>query len=1061
MAGPGQHDTRLDEIIADYLEAVESGQAPDRQALLDRYPDLASELLEFFADQDQFDSLIAPLRHGSGSQGSTGSFRAGDAPTVELPPHVPGRTFGGYELLEEIARGGMGVVYKARQKSLNRVVALKMIRAGRFASSAEVQRFRLEAETAAHLDHPHIVPIYEVGEEEGLHYFSMKLIEGGDLGRHVKGLVDRPREAAALLVTVARAVDYAHQRGLLHRDLKPANILLQKIHQKDTKDAKDSRDEERTPPKGRPASGPFGPFGPLCLCGESFLPYITDFGLAKVPGPARGDAVSTQAGALVGTPAYMAPEQAGGQTRGLTTAADVYSLGVILYELLTGRVPFRGPTPLETVLLVLTAEPAAPRTLNRRVPRDLETICLKCLHKDPARRYPTAAALADDLERFRHGEPIVARRSGTAERFLRWCRRRPLVAGLAAALLLSVTAGFALVVWQWQRAEANLLLARQEQERAEGLLAAVAQKQAEAEEHARRADDNFQRAERLLLEANTQRARAEENFQQAHDVVNDFYLRASEELNQAQGPQPLGKELLARALKYYRDFLEQRAGDPTLRAELADACFRAAHITSAIGSKKEALELYQQARAHYAELEKAKPGDARLRRELRRTLTNMAVMQSALGRHDAARESAEAALALVESWATAQPGNAAALHDLAFVAHLLAHLDCDTGDKEKGLAGYRRSRLLWEQLVCVSPKEVRYQGDLALCINNIGVTLGQLSRLAEALQAFAEARDLREKLVADWPRSPEYKIALAASYRDLGLTHGRLGHPEEELRFALQALDLRRQLATANPSVTLYQSDLADSLVDVGNIHRDNRRRGEALDCYNQALVIQQKLTKLDAGVPGYQQALARTHFAVGGLLADNRQYKDALRAYRTARTIQDRLVQADPGKPEYHRDLGQTLTDLGEMLARPDAVAVSEGGADAVTNVRLGLARQREAARLAPQQPRFKRGAQKASATLLRVAGDLAGRRQDDPQGLVRIARELCLAAKEVAAGNEMPGEAERAEQAGYADLAWTTLKQALAAGYRDLEDLSKNPDLMPLRDRPEFKTILNDLRK
>jgi tetratricopeptide (TPR) repeat protein len=439
----------------------------------------------------------------------------------------------------------------------------------------------------------------------------------------------------------------------------------------------------------------------------------------------------------------------------------------------------------------------------------------------------------------------------------------------------------------------------------------------------------------------------------------------------------------------------------------------------------------------------------------------MAMLQSALGRRDAARGSATEALALAEEQAQAQPGNAAALHNLAFVAHLLAHLDNEAGDKEKALERYRQARLWWEQLVCVTPRSARYQGDLALCINNIGVTLGHQSRYGDALQAFAEARAIREKIVSETPRSIEARIALAASYRDLGLTHRRLRHPDEELRFAQLALDLRREVATENPNVTLYQSDLAESLVDLGGIHRDHRRLVEAVDCYNQALVIQRKLTKLDAGVPGYQQALARTHYFIGGALADNRQYNDALRAYRTARTIQDRLVQADPDKSEYHRDLGQTLTGLGEMLARPDRGPAADGGATAVANVRLGLAQQREAVRLAPQQSRFKKGLQSASDTFLRVAREVAGRRQDDPQELVRLVREICLAAKEVAAENEMPGEAERAEQARYADLAITTLKQALAAGYRDVEELSRNPDLMPLRDRPEFKTILDDLRK
>jgi WD40 repeat protein len=402
-------EQQVNKVIAEYLTAVEAGQAPDGQELLRQHPHIAEELTAFFHDRENFDRFAAALPSPASSDeaptiaptgSSVSQHEEAKIPTesaaenqVEKPLGTV-RYFGDYELLEEIARGGMGVVYKARQVSLNRLVALKMILAGQMASPVDVQRFHTEAEAAANLDHPNIVPIYEVGEHEGQHYFSMKLIkqESG-----VKGQESDQRRAARFLATVARAVHYAHQRGIIHRDLKPANILVD----------------------------------------EQGQPHITDFGLAK---RLEGDAKLSQSGAIVGTPAYMAPEQAAGK-KGLTTATDVYSLGAVLYERLTGKPPFAGATTFDIIMQVIDKEPSPPRQLQPGIARDLETICLKCLQKDPQTRYGTAQALADDLERFESGEPILARRVGNLERAVKWVKRRPLVASLLAAVALLVIAG--------------------------------------------------------------------------------------------------------------------------------------------------------------------------------------------------------------------------------------------------------------------------------------------------------------------------------------------------------------------------------------------------------------------------------------------------------------------------------------------------------------------------------------------------------------------------------------------------------------------------------------------
>jgi WD40 repeat protein len=444
------HEQRLNELIAFYLEAMESGAPPDRARLLAENPDLAPELADFIANQEHVARITEPFRDADARERPVGwdlvaeardcadltpdvvRFPGRDGGKLEKPVTIPGgqdrirpaadgteatrprvRYFGDYELIEIIAQGGMGVVYKARQVSLNRLVALKMVRAGRFATPDDLQRFRLEAEAAAHLDHPQIVPIYEVGEHDGHNYFSMKLADGGNLAGQIELYRDNPRAAARLMASVARAVHYAHQRGILHRDLKPANILL----------------------NGRSDT-------PV----EQWLPLVTDFGLAKrVESPSA--AVLTQSGSIVGTPSYMAPEQAEGRREAVTTAADVHALGAILYELVTGRPPFRAETLLETLRLAREQEPARPRSHNPKVDRDLETIILKCLEKSPQRRYVSAEALAEDLERWLADLPIRARPATVTQRLVKWARRRPAVAALLAMVVVSValaSGGYAL-----------------------------------------------------------------------------------------------------------------------------------------------------------------------------------------------------------------------------------------------------------------------------------------------------------------------------------------------------------------------------------------------------------------------------------------------------------------------------------------------------------------------------------------------------------------------------------------------------------------------------------------
>ncbi len=387
------HDGRLAELLAGFVEQAREGKAPDIEAAAREHPELAVELRELWTMAALADDLASLNGEDLAGDELNKTRLAGKAsPAADRPAAMSGE-FGDYELLEKIGEGGMGVVFRARQKSLGRIVALKMIQRGGLASAADVARFRAEAAAAAHLEHPQIVPVYEVGQHDGLPYFSMKYVAGTTLAKRLAEGPLPPRETAALLLPVCRGIAYAHQQGIIHRDLKPSNILI---------DA-----------DGAPVVGDFGLAKQIAIeRNEPSSPYPP---FTRMGNDAKAIEVLTRTGAILGTPSFMSPEQAAGSRGSVGPASDIYSLGAILYQCLTGRPPFQAASALDVVMMVLEQDPVLPRVLNPKADADLEMIALRCLQKPADLRYASAASLADDLAAYLTNEPISARSTNVTQ----------------------------------------------------------------------------------------------------------------------------------------------------------------------------------------------------------------------------------------------------------------------------------------------------------------------------------------------------------------------------------------------------------------------------------------------------------------------------------------------------------------------------------------------------------------------------------------------------------------------------------------------------------------------
>lgn len=820
-------ESAVDVIYVEYLARIERGQRDIADDFYARFP----QWREYLRQQFEAEAILRDRAVESLPPPDPQTSDFGGIPPAGLPQQ--------YELLGVLGSGGMGVVYKARQTSLNRIVALKVLRCA--SDISELARLRVEAEAVARLQHPGVVQIFEVGERNGQPFLALEYVAGGTLAKRLAGQPQPPRDAATLVAKLADAVHYAHTQGVVHRDLKPGNVLLA-----DNSNLK------------------------------SLIPKIADFGIARI---LDTDARQTQTGTRLGTPSYMAPEQAAGATD-IGPAADVWALGAILYDCLTGRPPFQGLSALETMDQVRTREPIPPARLQSQVPRDLDTVCLMCLRKDPSQRYATAKDLADDLGRFLAGQPVYARPIGPFGRCWRWAKRRPAVAGLLLTLVLTVVGGFSGVFGQWRRAEALALAMRDERDAAE-----------------------------------VARGRAEANDERARAVLAELAQFGGSLADQPRldGPR---QQVLEKVLNFYQKFLDDRGDDPKIRHEAAKAAQQVAWLRRLLGQIEQANAGYRQSIALYERLVADFPDRPDYRHGLAVTVRYRADMRRTNRRIAEADQDYRRSAELSEPLVAADPP--LPRHQAALANTLLnwAVVLKDLNRFDEAERAYLRSIALLERATAAEPSSNYFGLELALAREDYGATLWHgLGRKAEGAALMRMAFAERARIHAAEPTSRPARHFLARSHHRLAEISG--DEPAEAERHYRLAAAMREQLAKDFPGVPAYRHEWADSLAGLNVRFRNVGRWSESLTVGRQEVSLWEGLVAEYPDEVTYRQRAADSYKFVGFTLTRLGRTTEALDPLRVAQRFA-------PDDPTVANDLAWALVTVEDASLRDSATALS-----------------------------------------------------------------------------------------------------------------------------------------